>query len=907
MSNKKLAKAIRDGVNAPPGSTARKHAQQILSVMKKTGARDGSGGPGPMPVTQFTPNYPPPMPRAPQPLGNVRVFKAPPKMRIPFGQKAPAAAQEASTGIIQEAIRQGIQFPQRQPQMPTAGPMDGAGGAFSTSTFSGVPLPGSEQTGATTTMGTLGVQPKQGFWSGLVSSMSRIFGGRSSTTHPDSSPSVTLPSGSFANLDLPGYNTGYTTPSTYSNIPTPQITPSGATPSSTLSASSGDTSPFITTQPKTGGETPGGETPSDGTPTPGGSGSQTGGDTSGPGTGANTGSITTTPLSKMYPQVQQAVNSGMGANMFAIDALNRPDYLKTLPGMSGFSDEALSGGASLQERLTEVQKATRSEFDLDQKLGQLTNLINSGVGLEGRLTDYIRGRDEFLNETDQMLESFKDQVLTMNMADPLVRNSAEQYSNYLYELRGRQNKRYVEFLNSSIDVYNSQLQASENLYNNAFDAYERALNRETAIATDEYNMIYTGLTELYNSVLNEPKRLLELQQMQNQVNSTALENLKDAYDQANTDNLWNQDYLDALENLKKANIIDSDGILKGPISVSDFATWQTEKVASQSNLLRAIVQSVTKEMGPDEDGNNRDPEFIQEKAGSVLNLINQLEDMGQLNAATARSWRQNISNAMVQTFRQTDAFDNQVDGIREAIQWLSTGDTSNWPFNKGDAATREEFLAEFADSGISPVLLETIYSDFDDEGYKNNREAFATEYLNYPDGTARPDQDLLENVLKQYSHSLSGITTYVTGETAEDDLIKLMLARPIGYDHVRNVRNNNPLNIKSLDQTQGTAAIAANSHYGGVTGTDPYPADDGGYFLTFDSWDSGMEAAIKLITSNVYSDLTVDAALKKWSGGGYGADRVAPEFANTKISDLSYVQLVQILAGMEEIERGGST
>ncbi len=105
-------------------------------------------------------------------------------------------------------------------------------------------------------------------------------------------------------------------------------------------------------------------------------------------------------------------------------------------------------------------------------------------------------------------------------------------------------------------------------------------------------------------------------------------------------------------------------------------------------------------------------------------------------------------------------------------------------------------------------------------------------------------------------------------------------------------RNNNPLNIKASNTT---------SSYPGVTGKDLSPASDGGQFLTFATPQDGLNAAKKLITSGGYANLSVDAALKRWSGNGYGGDLV-PDLAGKKINQLTPVELNQLINAMANRE-----
>lgn len=105
-------------------------------------------------------------------------------------------------------------------------------------------------------------------------------------------------------------------------------------------------------------------------------------------------------------------------------------------------------------------------------------------------------------------------------------------------------------------------------------------------------------------------------------------------------------------------------------------------------------------------------------------------------------------------------------------------------------------------------------------------------------------------------------------------------------------RNNNPLNIKASEYTL---------KYPGVTGKDPKPATDGGLFLTFESPDAGFNAAKKLLGAEGYRNLTVDKAMQRWSGGGYGGD-VLPRVATKKVSDLSQEELDALIRAMASRE-----
>lgn len=83
---------------------------------------------------------------------------------------------------------------------------------------------------------------------------------------------------------------------------------------------------------------------------------------------------------------------------------------------------------------------------------------------------------------------------------------------------------------------------------------------------------------------------------------------------------------------------------------------------------------------------------------------------------------------------------------------------------------------------------------------------------------------------------------------------------------VRATRNNNPGNIK---------ASATTIKYPGVIGVESKPAADGGYFLIFDSAQSGAQAQATLLLNGAsYQGVSAEQAIRKYSGGGYGASAV---------------------------------
>lgn len=117
---------------------------------------------------------------------------------------------------------------------------------------------------------------------------------------------------------------------------------------------------------------------------------------------------------------------------------------------------------------------------------------------------------------------------------------------------------------------------------------------------------------------------------------------------------------------------------------------------------------------------------------------------------------------------------------------------------------------------------------------------------------------------------------------------------PLGgnQQQTRASRNNNPLNIKASSVTKS---------YPGVAGLDEKPAADGGNFLKFSTPEDGFKAAERLITSSGYKNLSVDAALKRWSNSGYGGE-IVPDLKGKTIAQLSPTELSKLIKTMARQE-----
>lgn len=701
LKNEHLSKLLRDAFDAPVGTTSRKRARKVLSVVHRT-AMDGRGGPG-VPIPSMNVNLSHNQPD----YSRLVIFPAAPTPLIKIGEKAP--------------MRGG-----------TPGVMDGAGGPGQLGSF-GFGAASQSVGGQSSPLLQNSVifgpmqqsSPQQGtsgggIWDSIKGGLGRLvtpFGGQ---TAASKTSDWSKSQGSYEDYLAQNQDPSAVSPNQFGNASGPGAGAPGTIPGGNINFGAyqnvnnlGQYGAFS----DLGGQQGGGD--------------YGGGDQQQPAYGPGSS------LFQQYPglsSVQGAVNSMMGPSAFALQALQNPALLQSLPGMQGMQ------GGLLSERINDIKAAARMESHLDTFMNNFLNLQDQGIGLEGRLTDYIRGRDEFLNQTNGMLEDWKDKMVTTDMSDPKNRRQSEMYTNYLYELRGRQNKRYIEFLKTSIDEYNVKLNSAYRGYETALNQYQQTLERDVPVAQEEYQFMLGALTDMYNNVKNAPMEAMQMQLAQAQLRAAQMSAAKDAADLYGTNNIDISTYVSKLKNLgyitsdnkwnPGASIQDAETL--NALGIPDVAFYQIMTTLGRNGMTMA-----------DDKGMLPGASQIKDIGGNLLGNLNYLAGLNPDNIPMAQNAMMNVQNSMVGALmRNGELATSKAQIVKDAANYLST--SSPGIFNWSKAPSLDQFLKKFEGSGLGSDFLNSMYADFSVSPYYTaNRKQYAQDFLNYKDddGTLKPYSD----------------------------------------------------------------------------------------------------------------------------------------------------------------------
>ena len=444
--------------------------------------------------------------------------------------------------------------------------------------------------------------------------------------------------------------------------------PTATTPQATGGAAN------IYPQPQTGGtQTPAGTAPvvppQPGGPTPG----------TTPGLGTDLGGKLSN-LQSLQQAAQGAVKAGTGAASFAYDK-----------------------AGSLMEQVTELDTALKKQYDLDNILNQKNGLIKRGITLETDLSDYIRGRDEYLNETQGMIDRFTDKMMTMDMGNPVVARQAGTYMNYMYTLRGRQNKRYIEFLNSGINEYNAQLTDISNHYDKALNAYEQDLQLKTNVTQAEYQMYFNALSDMYNTIDQAPIKKMEMEKLRMEIDTGYQRAAIDAAKSSRSGSGLADD-VSKIKGLVWDTKDDTNTLLP---SVKSISGTINEFASDGSVDPYSVTWTIARGM---ENGLQGDAGAVMPKARNYMNMIAEYKAQAadEQTAADAFAMGQNVARAMQTSIKQSLSDPNVASTARDAVNSLTS---PGW-FGKGKVPSREDFIADYKEQ-LPTDLLDSMYSIFD--------------------------------------------------------------------------------------------------------------------------------------------------------------------------------------------------
>lgn len=220
-------------------------------------------------------------------------------------------------------------------------------------------------------------------------------------------------------------------------------------------------------------------------------------------------------------ELQGYVDTGLGPETTAMLMMQNPKKVAALLGMSEEEFKLLPPGF-MARNLGELRKTVEKEYELEASSTKILNMISQNNNVESDLSAYIRGKDEYLGMIDKMIDNFETSVSKMDTSNPYVQQRMENYGNYLTILKGRQNQRYIDFLNAGTKEYQKQVDQMTALFNTNLKRAEDAY----ADGKENFDNIKLMIKDLYNNMTSREEKNAAILKNQQETQKVADDHLK---------------------------------------------------------------------------------------------------------------------------------------------------------------------------------------------------------------------------------------------------------------------------------------------------------------------------------------------------------------------------------------------
>lgn len=252
--------------------------------------------------------------------------------------------------------------------------------------------------------------------------------------------------------------------------------------------------------------------------------------------------------SAMWDAVNSAIENKIGKETWTMQAL--PKLKEWFKGE--VPEEELPVGALWTDDLPSIRKRLQEEAGLDNKLSTLQNIQSEGLTIGDDLQSYIRGRDNYITNINQMIDKANDMYVTQDVSDPVVRKLLDKYRSYLYVSKGRQSMKYDQYIKTSVKEFDAKLKRLTDEYNSAYDAFKTAFSEEKEITKERYSWYKGMLSDLYENLSEREKDMDDKTKEQEEELANNYEIIKDSLEASmGADGYFNTDTYKELRNASK--------------------------------------------------------------------------------------------------------------------------------------------------------------------------------------------------------------------------------------------------------------------------------------------------------------------------------------------------------------------
>lgn len=435
--------------------------------------------------------------------------------------------------------------------------------------------------------------------------------------------------------------------------------------------------------------------------------------------------------SSLLDLAESAYELGLGSKTFAWTLLQDKEKLAAALGIPKEQAASLPEGL-LSEQLNDLRDTIDKKYKIEGQLDKLFDLQQRDLTIEDDFKSYIRGKDEYLGDIDRLLDGAETKIASMDTSNPYVAQRMQMYVNYLTILQGRQNKRYIDFLDSGITKHKNDIDSATNVYNRSIEQANKEYQEIGTVTVESYNMLKTMLEDIYDNIESREDRQIKLEEYETRKSDAVLDSTYKVLRNAKLNAEIYGGTAGIEVNASTAKMFkDMYMVGENDDGTLNFSTYNPYDVASQASMAgqnsEYAMNSFMKDMGytvSKSVGSGSLNQFEKFKNSMINNVANSIFDLDNLTEAEQKEYdkysseerealveinnrnQENLStmNSKLQINLQAGLRDyfssteEKITKLREAIVKLSNiegfGKYTGWEYGY----PKEKFVGEFGET-----------------------------------------------------------------------------------------------------------------------------------------------------------------------------------------------------------------
>lgn len=209
-------------------------------------------------------------------------------------------------------------------------------------------------------------------------------------------------------------------------------------------------------------------------------------------------------LANQWRPIYNAISSGAGSGSALLSVLSNPEQLSATLGIPKEVIDRMPFDIIGGPKLAQLKDIAKKQFDIDSLTAQLMNRQTTHLYADQNFRSYIRGKDQLLGKVDRMIDEFGVQMEGMDLSDPYLRDRVKTYQNYLTNVKGSTEKRYMDVLQDSISLESADYERFNTFYqsqvNEANNSYNQLVSNATASWQTMLPLMEQSITGMYDSL-----------------------------------------------------------------------------------------------------------------------------------------------------------------------------------------------------------------------------------------------------------------------------------------------------------------------------------------------------------------------------------------------------------------------